>query len=627
MAGLGEACEEMLLALLTSGGGLGGPYGSISPLLPATWVDPLARHEALGQILASAHSPGVRQRARRQLRFGLGRSHKLRRLGETFAWGVRIGRQLTGKLYTLEMIADEQLGYTRLNENKLYISPMPLLRNHQNAREVVRALILHEFGHHLYHRGPEAEAVWDEADQEGLGRLLNLVSDEHLERNLRARDQSFGDQLKQLAAYAFQHTAREIDVETLLRSLRSKAFEVLTETPLRVARRRGCVSVSSGRILAQMEKAGLSFARFLRALRMGLGNRHGDPRVEQGLALFKGGFRRSTMPELLTCTRKLREIFGDETDLLNSFNQDNALAVDWDELVEASEGISNEEVQAEVRRVLEGTGRPLKDSTGKGGRGLNLDPGEEFDLLTEIVPMPFDRARHARYAQQVARHADRLRRYLIQLGLGLEPQRFRTSGKNFDRTRARALVLRGDPRMLIAREVRLHTDLFLGVLIDCSGSMSSNDNIEKAKLFGTLLAESARGNRGIDLRLWGFTDRVIYDAGTASRCAVHDLEADNGNNDAAALCHAAQVARTSQRKARLLVMISDGSPTGCSVAALRGLVTRLTRRMKILCAQVAVCPLDEVCFPHHILLEEANPEESVRRFGTIMMRLVRQALR
>src|SRR5262249_38707804 len=155
-------------------------------------------------ILASAQTPGVRQRARRQLRFGLGRSHKLRRLGETFAWGVRIGRQLTGKLYTLEMIADEQLGYTRLNENKLYISPMPLLRNHQNAREVVRALILHEYGHHLYHRGPEAEAVWDEADQQGLGRLLNLVSDEHLERNLRARDQTFGDQLKQLAAYAFQ---------------------------------------------------------------------------------------------------------------------------------------------------------------------------------------------------------------------------------------------------------------------------------------------------------------------------------------------------------------------------------------------------------------------------------------
>jgi hypothetical protein len=191
----------------------------------------------------------------------------------------------------------------------------------------------------------------------------------------------------------------------------------------------------------------------------------------------------------------------------------------------------------------------------------------------------------------------------------------------------RAVVLRGDPRMLIARELHLRTDLFLGVLIDCSGSMSSGDNIEKAKLFGTLLAEAARGNRGVDLRLWGFTDRTIYECGNAVRPAVHDLSPEAGNNDAAALAHAAQAARASRRKARLLVMISDGSPTGCSVAALTALVDRLTRRQKILCAQVAVRPLDDVSFPHYVLLEDDQIDESVKRFGLIMMKLVRQALR
>ena len=69
------------------------------------------------------------------------------------------------------------------------------------------------------------------------------------------------------------------------------------------------------------------------------------------------------------------------------------------------------------------------------------------------------------------------------------------------------------------------------------------ENIEKAKLFGALLAEAAKGFHGIDLRLFGFTDRVIYDAGTAGRCAVHGLRATDGNNDAAALWHAAQQAR------------------------------------------------------------------------------------
>ena len=161
----------------------------------------------------------------------------------------------------------------------------------------------------------------------------------------------------------------------------------------------------------------------------------------------------------------------------------------------------------------------------------------------------------------------------------------------------------------------MQTDLFLGVVVDCSGSMSHENHIGRARLFGALLAEAAKQCKGIDFRLFGFTDTVIYDAGTATRCAAHALVANGGNNDAAGLWHAAQVARASHRKAKLLVMISDGLPTECSVAALRGLVTKLTTRWKICCAQVAVLPLEEVCFPHYVLLEEADLSASVSRLA------------
>jgi hypothetical protein len=73
-------------------------------------------------------------------------------------------------------------------------------------------------------------------------------------------------------------------------------------------------------------------------------------------------------------------------------------------------------------------------------------------------------------------------------------------------------------------------------------------------------------------------------------------------------------------------MISDGEPTECSVASLKALVERLTRRWKICCAQVAVQPLTEICFPNYVLLEENNLDECVARFGAVMARLVRQAL-
>ena len=63
------------------------------------------------------------------------------------------------------------------------------------------------------------------------------------------------------------------------------------------------------------------------------------------------------------------------------------------------------------------------------------------------------------------------------------------------------------------------------------------------------------------------------------------------------------------------------------VADKTALVNRLTRKMKILCAQVAVRPLDDISFPHYVLLEDDRVDESVKKFGAIMMKLVRQALR
>ncbi|MEM6734417.1 MAG: hypothetical protein AAF658_22825, partial [Myxococcota bacterium] len=152
------------------------------------------------------------------------------------------------------------------------------------------------------------------------------------------------------------------------------------------------------------------------------------------------------------------------------------------------------------------------------------------------------------------------------------------------------------------------------------------DSMEKAMLFGVLLAEATKGMANIDTRFWGFTDRVIYEAGDANRCAVTSLDADGGNNDAAALYHAAQAAVRSKRRARLLVMISDGAPTECTVEALRTLVGDLTRRHNIACAQVAVRPIDEVCFPHYVEILEGELESAVRKFGVVASQLVSRTL-
>jgi hypothetical protein len=506
---------------------------------------------------------------------------RLSRVAEVFAWGVRRGVELTGRLLRFHMTSKEtDFGHTRLDGSRIFVSPLPMLRDEENGRDIVEGLVLHEIGHHVYHRGELEQALWKRAHAEGLGHLLNLIADEHLERNLRALQPAYGDRLKRLGAYAFQHAPQEIKL-----------------------------------------------ARLLVALRMGLGNRHDDPRIAQALALCKD-IRSLDMQGLYDLTRKIAELFGGAVALAQVFGGPEGLEFGERDDDVFGAGIDDDILQREVERILD----PRGDKSRKGKPGprdrlaINVSEDTEFDRIHKVERVQGDGEEHRRHALAVSRHAARLRSFLDELGLRWEAQRGRTSGRALDRTRLRALVTRGDPKILIARRPVRRTDLFLGVIVDCSGSMSAGGNIDRARRFAILVAEAVRTLPGVHARFFGFTDSVIYDAGDAHDCHVVALEAEGGNNDAAALYYAGNVAMAAPQRAKVLVMISDGLPTECSVAAMRNLVTELTKRRGIVCAQIALRKLEEVCFPHYVVLDDHELDVAVAKFGRMIGDLARRVL-
>jgi hypothetical protein len=557
------------------------------------------------------------------------RRNMMQGVAKIFAWGVRRGRELTGRLFRVHMTDKRQdFGYTLLDEDRIFVSPLPYFAGDRHGREIVEALILHEFGHHMYHRGEQAAEIWKRAQKRGLHHVLNLVADEHLERNLRSLRADYGDRLKRLAAHAFLHAERDIDWEWLLEQLGASSFPILSCKPTAPAHHPGQLRLQRGELMQALEAGGSSWARFARALRMGLGDRWDDARVEAGLALFRGRFRHADMAELWRITEALAKLFADELPLASVCGGHETLGDSEREGAVARGGVADDAVQEEVERILD----PRQLQSGEGRRrapgklAINVGEDERFDVITDVRRVPRKPDAHRKVAREVTRHATRLRTYLCELGLNLRPHHARLRGRSFDRTRTQAVVVRRDPRMLIARELEIHNDLFIGVLIDCSGSMAIRDLLAKACRFAVLIAEAVRALPGVDARFWGFTDSVIWDAGDAERCAATSLETSGGNNDAAALLHAAQVAAGSRRKAKLLVMISDGLPTQCSVAALRNLVVQLGRRQQIVCAQVAVRPLEEICFPHYVLLADESIELATVRFGELVSKLARRAL-
>ena len=596
-------------------------------------VDRLYRevsHETFARLCTRILEEGTTALARRKAATWVTsealQSERLTRVAEVFAWGIRRGVELTGRLFRIHLTSKEtDLGHTFLDGNRIFVSPLPLLRGEPYGKDIVEGLLLHEIGHHAYHRGEVPQALWRRAHAEGIGHLLNLIADEHLERNLRGVDRAYGDRLKRLDAFAFQHGAHEIEVAALLESLRGSAAAALIGTPLEVAFDEAAVRLRRGAVLTELEKAGHPLARFARALRMGLGNRHGDPLVQQALDLCGSNLRKLDMKGLYDLTVEIAELFGGAVAIAKVFG--GAEGLDFGERDDdVFSGLDDGILQREVERILDP--RRSKGSS-PGGRDrlcINVNPNEDFDRITHVERVTGDPVAHRTTANEVARHAHRLRAFLDDLGLRWQPQHARIQGRALDRSRLRGLVTRGDPRILIAREPVRRTDLFLGTLIDCSGSMSAGDNIARARRFAMLVAEAVRPLHGVEARFFGFTDSTIYDAGDANDCHVTGLVAGGGNNDAAALLHAANVAATSQKRAKVLVMISDGLPTECSVPALRGLVTTLTKRKGVVCAQVAVRALEEECFPHYVVLDDEQPDVAVARFGRMIADLARRGL-
>ncbi len=647
---LGRLPDEEMRRAAISALADGNPGGEdlVVALASGTTAGTGIRRTLVELLLDEAVKDATTERAVSLIPEGESRAGKLRHLAEAFAWGVVRARELTGRTFTIRMASGGSLGFTTPGTQEIHVNPLPLLRGGRDGADAVRGLIVHELGHQKYDADEEMTTAWRQAVSEGLRDLFNLVLDERLERRLRAADAGDGDLLKVLAAWAFQHAQREVPACELVEALGLRACAVLASAPLGVARQRGFVRVEQGRLLLSLGRAGDSYGRFLRALRMGLGNRQGDPKVSEALALFGRGFREAGPKRLLEIARELRRIFAPPPELARLLDLHAATSESTGDLLREREGMTDADLEAEVRAILEGGGgsrereaaagrrkgrasspvspRERESERLKNARFVNLEKALDFDRITNVQRLKRDEEQHHAYAIRVARWSRYLRERLRELGLAFVPDRRRLTGRRLDRSQLLPLVVRGEPRILVSRRRVVKTDLFLGVLVDCSGSMELNESLEKAKLFGTMIAEAARGLDGVDVRLFGFTDSVIFDAGTSESCAVHRLESGGGNNDAAALWHAATVALASARSARLLVMISDGSPTECTVEALRALVARLTRKMGISCAQVAVRPVDHVCFPRYVELEEDDLGKAVPRFCSILERLVAAAL-
>ncbi|TVR00943.1 MAG: hypothetical protein EA398_10940 [Deltaproteobacteria bacterium] len=115
---------------------------------------------------------------------------------------------------------------------------------------------------------------------------------------------------------------------------------------------------------------------------------------------------------------------------------------------------------------------------------------------------------------------------------------------------------------------------FLGVLVDSSASMRLEGGHAEAIRLASALAQAVEGLPGVETRLAGYRDDVLLDAGSAGESHLSAVVAGGGNNDAAALDWMGACALRVGSGCRVVVWLSDGSPSACSWSALEGCAQR-----------------------------------------------------
>ena len=543
---------------------------------------------------------------------------------------------------------------------RIEVNVSPLFEAGPAGEDVVRGVIVHELGHHAYDfRAPGFKSASGVARGRGAGPLWNILLDERLERRIRSERPLWGPLIDRMNAWLIQARPQRVSPALLAEAAQLEP-EVMADR------------IASGRLPGALVEDARDGERqvllgpwdaisipgllpplhsfFLGLMAVHDHERIADPAAREALALIPPDLKDLPHGPLARLCLRIADLLGVDDGgraqrrrfarLMGRYgsivggvgrlirrSQDARPTGTWTAASAAREISSRLRGRAgpvlrQAPAQVVGRPKPRKER-GFPSAMLNLGSELEFPDLQFETTLPFQAAGLARLRAEVRPHVRLLRSHFERLGRTLAEHHASRRGRRLDMARVRDLALLGRPDALVHSEEVLAPDAYLGLLIDRSGSMQIGDRMPLARKFGVLLAEAARGLRGIEGHISAFDGNTFYRLGDFQRHAIAALTADDGNNDSGALLRAAQLALASRRRNRLIVMISDGSPAECSVASLRNLVQVLEKRYAIACAQVAVAPLSEICFPHFLDVSSKPTREAVRQFARLLVRLTR----
>jgi Mg-chelatase subunit ChlD len=324
---------------------------------------------------------------------------------------------------------------------------------------------------------------------------------------------------------------------------------------------------------------------------------------------------------------------GDATDAQNADRLADSSAPSWS-AHGAREGLNKAlaEVLKEVRAELAGKrstapaiDRIVPDAARASDHRDESDV-REFPRPEKVLRLvPNGRANRA-LAQSVKRFVPVLGPYFSVTGAERALEERLAAGRRLLAGALKKHLAYGEARLfadLRLTEREQHAEVLVGVLIDTSDSMNTNGRLDRAKRLAALLADCLQECPDVESVFLGYNQNV-YLCGDHEVYSIGSLEGAGKTNEAAALDYLRENYLDAPRRRKVVIVLSDGLPTACSVESVRWVVRTLEKEQGVRCLHAALSAEEHPAYGRRTSLAGEIDHALVRALGRTISALLRR---
>jgi hypothetical protein len=249
----------------------------------------------------------------------------------------------------------------------------------------------------------------------------------------------------------------------------------------------------------------------------------------------------------------------------------------------------------------------------------------EFPLPEKVLRLAPNRGKNLALSQSVRPFVRILRPYLAVVSPEKVWQERMTGGRRLLASGLTNHLVYGDPRLfadLRQTNIEQHKEVLVCVLIDTSASMKTDSRLERARRVAALLGQCLEDCPGVQSVFLGYNQN-LYLCGDHEEHSLSSLEPAGKTNESAALDYLRQHHLDVPRRRKVVIVLSDGLPTACSVESVCVLIRSLEHDLGVRCLHAALSTQEHPAYRRRVeLTQEINPG-LLRTLGRALAALLR----